>query len=68
MGLAKLLKAGWRNLVTSPRMDKIGLLAMSQTAKSRMAECIYLFIYWRNLSYLLMGEPILSFNGGTSHF
>jgi len=34
MGLAKLLKAGWRNLITSSRMDRIGLLAMGQTAKS----------------------------------
>ena len=32
MGLAGLLKAGWRNLVTSSRMDRMGLLAMGRTA------------------------------------
>ena len=32
MGLAELLKAGWRNLVTSSRMDRMGLLAMGRTA------------------------------------
>jgi hypothetical protein len=44
-------------------MDRIGLLAMGRTAKSSNGG-MHLFIYWRNLSYLLMGEPILSFNGG----
>ena len=34
MGLAGLLKAGWRNLVTSSRMDRMGLLAMGRAAKS----------------------------------
>jgi len=34
MGLAGLLKAGWLNLVTSSRMDRMGLLAMGRTAKS----------------------------------
>jgi hypothetical protein len=34
MGLAGLLKAGWWNLVTSSRMDRMGLLAMGRTAKS----------------------------------
>ena len=32
MGLAGLLKAGWLNLVTSSRMDRMGLLAMGRTA------------------------------------
>jgi len=32
MGRAGLLKAGWRNLVTSSRMDRMGLLAMGRTA------------------------------------
>ena len=32
MGLAELLKAGWRNLVTSSQMDRMGLLAMGRTA------------------------------------
>jgi len=43
MGLAGLLKAGWRNLVTSSRMDRMGLLAMGRTAKSSNG-WIYLFI------------------------
>jgi len=53
MGLAGLLKAGWRNLVTSSRMDRMGLLAMGRTAKAVMAEYIY-----------LLEEPILSLIGG----
>jgi len=53
MGLAELLKAGWRNPLIF-FMERIFLFAMGQTAKSRMAECIYLFI----------GEPILSLIGG----
>ena len=63
MGLAGLLKAGWLNLVTSSRMDRISLLAMGRTAESRMAECIYLFIggtylifNWRKLCKSLLEE------------
>jgi hypothetical protein len=58
MGLAELLKAGWWNPLIF-FMERIFLFAMGRTAiKAVMAECIYLFIYWRNLSYLLMEEPL----------
>jgi len=52
MGLAGLLKAGWRNPLIF-FMERISLFAMGRTAKSRMAECIY-----------LLEEPILSLIGG----
>ncbi len=69
MGLAGLLKAGWRNLVTSSRMDRMGLLAMGRTAESSNGGMhlfiggTYLIFNWRKLcKSLLMEEPILSLN------
>jgi len=64
MGLAELLKAGWRNPLIF-FMERIFLFAMGRTAKSRMAECIYLFIggtylifNWRKLVLSLLEEPL----------